>query len=235
MRRFYFLFSISLFFITGQLAAIGTYAEGRAIMQIVKIESQGILFDSYEGEMVVASFDSQENCRDDACYTPQKRVIRFSVDIDNTALIQYLTKNLNRVALIDYRIHRIKSPTLGSTFEVTGAKALNARQTRDFAWKFVRDKTGSRNFSVYGKVLRLEYRGTFVGTYEGILYDRQADKIRPFSITDDLMAEHVMKAMESVQEYHIGISEAIVTGFRESDYDIFEINYKERAGGIVAE
>lgn len=227
---------LTFFFLLNQsIHAVGTYAEGKAIMQIVKLEKRGILFDSYEGEAVVASYDSNENCQEDACYTPQKQTIAFSVHIDNTELIQFLSKNLGRVALIDYRIHRIRSMSLGSSFQITGAKALRSSQPSEFAWKFVRPESGSRSFSLYGKILRLEYRGTFVGTYEGLLYDRKADRVKPFSITDDLMAEHVMKSMQSIQEYHIGISEALVTGFRDSKYDIFEINYKERAGAISTE
>jgi hypothetical protein len=38
--------------------------------------------------------------------------------------------------------------------------------------------------------------------------------------------------MEYTKEYYIGISKSIVKGFRETTFDIFEINYKEQAGGL---
>ena len=37
------------------------------------------------------------------------------------------------------------------------------------------------------------------------------------------------EAMNSTQEYYIGLSTAVVSGLRESDIDIFEINYDKPA------
>ena len=54
------------------LLALGTYSEGRAIVKVTKMESQGIFINSFEGEFEVASYDSSEksDMDDGTCYTP---------------------------------------------------------------------------------------------------------------------------------------------------------------------
>ena len=48
------------------------------------------------------------------------------------------------------------------------------------------------------------------------------------------MAKYALAAMKASGKYNMGISVAYATGFRKSDYDLFEINYKEPAGGVTA-
>jgi len=231
IRRFFIL---TLYFgIVLNLSAFGTYAEGRAIVKVIKLISGGILFESFEGVFEIASFDDSENCDEiEKCYTPTKKQVEFSVRIENKDTIKFLQVNLNKVILIDYKIHRLEPIALSTNFEILKAYPFKTNLVPDFPLKFVVEKTGSRNYSFFGKVLQIEYRGTAIKTYEGIYYDRQKDKIRPFSVTNKEMAEYVKKTMEYTKEYYIGISKSIVKGFRETTFDIFEINYKEQAGGL---
>jgi len=216
-----------------QLFGLGTYAEGRAIVRVIKLVSGGIFFESFEGVFEIASYDQNQECEQmEDCFTPQKKQIEFSVAIENKETIKFLQDNINKVILIDYKIHRIEPIALSTNFEVLKAYPFKTNLPADFPLKFVAKKTGSKNYSFYGKVLQLEYRGTAVKTFEGIYYDRQKDKIRPFSITSEDMANYVKQTMEYTKEYHIGISQSIIKGFRETVFDIFEINYKERAGGV---
>jgi hypothetical protein len=226
-----------LFFIlaSSPLYAFGTYAEGKAYVLLRESGTKGIFIKSYEGVFEIASYDDDEKCKEEEqCYTPQKEELRFSVRLENKEVIQFLQKNLDRVMLIEYRIHRIKPVALSTSFEVLKAYPVKASHGPDFPWKFVSKITGSSETSVYGKVLRLEYRGTAVATYEGLLYDRRLDRVRPFSVTDESMARHIYRCMDSLQEYNIGLSRSITTAleFRESKYDVFEINYRDRAGSI---
>ena len=99
--------------------------------------------------------------------------------------------------------------------------------------KLIVSKTGSkRNFSVSGKILSLEYQGTIIGTYEGLYLDEVRSKVHPFSITDEKMANYAWNTMKSNMKSNFGISVAFATGFRKSNYDLFEINYKAPAGGV---
>ena len=215
------------------LFAIGTYAEGRAIVRVIKLISGGIFFESFEGVLEIASFDENQDCEEiEMCYTPLKKQIEFSVRIENKETIKFLQNNLNKVILIDYKIHRLEPIALDTNFEILKAYPFKTNLAPDFPLKFVVEKTGSRNYSFFGKVLQIEYRGTAIKTYEGIYYDRQKDKIRPFSVTNEEMAEYVKKTMEYTKEYYIGISRAIIKGFRETAFDIFEINYNEQAGSL---
>ncbi len=226
----YFLFLISGFV---NLYAFGTYAEGRAIVLIKKLTSGGILYESFEGTLEIASYEESEECEDfENCFTPLKIEIPFSIRIENKETIKFLQQNLNKVVLIDYKIHRIESISLDSNFEILKAYPFKIELPPEFPKKFIVEKTGSRNFSFYGKILQLEYRGTVTKSYEGIYYDRKKDKIRPFSITNEEMAKYVNSIMVYTKEYHIGISRAIVKGLRETHFDIFEINYLETAGGV---
>ncbi len=227
------LCSIIIFFFSFSLYGFGTYAEGRAIVKVIKLTSGGIFFESFEGTLEIASFDSNEKCENfEDCYTPQVKQVDFSVRIENKETIKFLKDNLNKVILIDYKIHRIEPITLSTSFEILKAYPFKLNLPPDFPTKFIVKKTGSRNFSFFGKVLQLEYRGTVVRTFEGIYYDRQKDKIRLISITNADMANYIRKSMEYTKEYHIGISKSIIKGFRETTFDIFEINYLEAAGGI---
>jgi len=222
-----------IFFVVLPLHAFGTYGEGRAYVVLRELGSKGVIFTSYEGLFEIATYDENEACvSDEQCYTPQKVTIPFSVRIENKQTIQFLQKNIDRLMLIEYRIHRIKPIALSTSFEVLNAFGVAVNHGPDFPWKFVSRKTGSAETSLFGKVLRLEYQGMVVGTYEGILYDRRLDKIRPFSVTDENMARHIWRCMEAQPEYNIGLSRALVKGLRSSKYDVFEINYHERANSV---
>ncbi len=233
MRKIKYVLYLFLYFgIIINLYSLGTYAEGRAIVRVIKFVSKGIFFESYEGVLELGSFDDDEDCEDENCYTPQKKQIEFSVRLENKDTIKFINTNLNKVILIDYKIHRIEPISLSTSFEVLKASSFVMDLPQDFPLKYVVKKTGSTNNSFFGKILQIEYRGTAVKSFEGIYYDRQKDKIRPFSVTNKDMANYIKKVMEYTKEYHIGISKAIIKGFRETPYDIFEINYTERAGGI---
>lgn len=233
MRNIQWIFYLALYLVLNiNLYSLGTYAEGRAIVRVIKFISQGVFIQSYEGVMEIASYDKSEPCEEENCYTPQKIQIDFSVRLENKETIKFINNNLNKVILIDYKIHRIEPIALSTNFEVLNASPFVMNLPQDFPLKFIVKKTGSTNYSYFGKILQLEYRGTAIKTYEGLYYDRQKDKIRPFSITNEDMANYAKKVMECTKEYHIGISKAIIKGFRETAFDIFEINYTERAGGI---
>lgn len=232
MKRLAVLLFILL---SAPLYAFGTYAEGKAYVLLRESGTKGIFIKSYEGTFEIATYDDSERCEEeDQCYTPQKEELRFSVRLDNKEVIQFLQKNLDRLMLIEYRIHRIKPIALSTSFEVLKAYPVKRTHGPDFPWKFVSKVTGSSETSVYGRILRLEYRGVAVGTYEGLLYDRRLDRVRPFSVTDEAMAKHIYRCMNAQQEYNIGLSRSITTAleFRESKYDVFEINYRERANII---
>lgn len=224
---------VLIFFISIRLYSFGTYAEGRAIVKVIKLTSGGIIYESFEGTLEIASIDSGEDCENfEDCYTPQVKQIDFSVRIENKETIKFLQNNLNKVILIDYKIHRIEPIALSTGFEILKAYPFKLNLPADFPTKFIVQKTGSRNFSFFGKILQLEYRGTTYKTFEGIYYDRQKDKIRLFSVTNEDMANFIKKTMEYTKEYHIGISKSIIKGFRETSFDIFEVNYIESAGGV---
>ncbi|EHQ05493.1 MAG: hypothetical protein F9K24_12035 [Leptonema illini] len=224
-----------ILFAAAPLYAFGTYGEGKAYVLLRESGTKGIFIKSYEGLFEIATYDDGEKCaEEDQCFTPQKEELRFSVRLDNKDVIQFMQKNLDRMMIVEYRIHRIKPVSLSTGFEVLKAYPVQASHGPDFPWKYVSKVTGSSETSVYGKILRLEYRGTAVGTYEGLLYDRRLDKVRPFSVTDEAMARHIYQCMDAQQEYNIGLSRSITTAleFRESKYDVFEINYRERASSV---
>ncbi|MEQ8351131.1 MAG: hypothetical protein RH862_06585 [Leptospiraceae bacterium] len=217
---------------SGPAFALGTYAEGRAIVKVTKMESQGIFFNSFEGEFEIATFDKTEKCdiEDGTCYTPGKKVVKFSIDSDNKAVYQFMIENMNRVMIIDYKIHRIEPVALKTSLEVLGAKALLPKQPENFVRRKRVSQSGTQgNKSIYGKFLKLEYRGTMVGTYEALVYNRQTDKILPVSISNETMAAYVKEAMGSSQEYYIGLSTQLVEMVSDSNIDVFEINYDKPA------
>lgn len=215
--------------------ALGTYAEGQVYLTVRKVESSGIIFESWEGTGELVTVDRSENCKqeENECYTPKKEMISFSVrpETDGGKLAAEIQKNINKEILVAYRIHRIEAAALSTDFEVTGLLEMQDRLAADLPAKKVTRKTGAkRNFSVLGRVVHLEYAGTAVGTYEGIYIDQQKGKAHPFSITDAEMAAHIYKVMALRKDYNLGISQAFVTGVRKSDYDIFEVNMNEPAG-----
>ncbi|MBL8021933.1 MAG: hypothetical protein JNM27_19820 [Leptospirales bacterium] len=218
---------------SAHLHALGTYSEGWAIIVPTKLEQSGILFNSYEGMLDIVHYDRNESCDEanDACYTPKSKSIPFSIDDTSTKLINFVQKNLNREMIINYRIHRVKAMDLSSDFEITQAFALAQAVPENFQRQVTVDKTGKkRSFSVFGKILMLEYRGRAVGSWEGIYYDKQKDRVHPFSITNETIAKQVLEVMKIKNPYYFGVTVAYVTGIRDSAYDIFEINLDGPAG-----
>jgi hypothetical protein len=220
---------------SGSLFAFGSYAEGAVVAKIIQFESRGILFDSYEGIMEITKINRDEKCEEakDACYTPVREKINFSVRPENAEIVNLLTKSINMEMLLEYRVHRITAIALSSSMEVINATAQQSGIPQGQGDKLVVDKSGSkRNFSVSGRIIQLDYQGTFIGTYEGIYFDEDRGKVHQFSITKEEMAKYALVAMKGLSKYNLGISVAFATGFRKSDYDMFEINYKEPAGGV---
>jgi hypothetical protein len=230
------LFSLLSIF-PSSLFAFGTFAEGSVVGKIIQFESRGIIFESYEGIMEVTNFEKEEKCdaAKDECFAPKKTKIDFSVRTDKPELINTLMKSINQELLIGYNIHRIKSISLSSEMEVlTAGKQESSAPVEQGDKLAVAKSGGKRNFSVSGKILQLDYQGTFFGTYEGLYLDESRGKIHPFSVTNEQMAKYALAAMKASSKYNMGISVAYATGFRKSDYDLFEINYKEPAGGVTA-
>ncbi|MEQ9362647.1 MAG: hypothetical protein RIF32_00305 [Leptospirales bacterium] len=229
---------ICTLFSANPLFAIGTYAEGRVIIKLTKFESSGLIFESYEGTATVTTFDAKENCNsgENECYTPTAENISISVRPESKAAVNFMLKNLGNEMLIHYCVHRIEPLALKTDFEVLSAQAVSSARPADLAERHTVKKSGAkRNFSVRGKILRLEERGTVVKTYEGLYKDLQRNKVHPFSITEESMAAFAFRVMQTGQPHHLGITQAYVTGFRDSDFDIFEINKNDPAGGLVGE
>lgn len=215
------------------LPAAGTSAEGRAIIKLVKFESSGIFKKSWEGEAHRAFFDEDEDCdeKNYRCFEPQLETFDISVREKQTRIIEFMRKNIGREMVIVYRKHRVEAAALSSNIEVTNVFAQRTRLPSGFQEKITGKITGSRNFSVYGRVLRLEKRGLAVKTWEGIYLDRTRRKVHPFSVSDDKMARHLLKTMGYTRLYHLGVSKALFTAVRETKFDIFEVNYNEPASG----
>ncbi|EQA43252.1 hypothetical protein LEP1GSC050_1672 [Leptospira broomii serovar Hurstbridge str. 5399] len=252
----YFLISSILYFhISTPVSAFGTFSEGWMVAKLIQFESRGIIYESYEGILELTYFEPLEDCEaaKDECFTPVKKKAAFSVRPENANLVNFLSKNLNQTILVQYRIHRIKAISLSTDREVVDAqfqenilpKTSKARDPKErlTVWihanedasvdKFVDRKTGGkRNFSVVGRILSLEYKGTLVGTYEGLYLDESRGKVHPFSVTSEEMAGFALKALKYNGKYYLGISVAYVSGLRESDYDLFEINFKAPAGAL---
>jgi hypothetical protein len=236
MLNFKIFILLLILFFNGKIFAFGTYSEGWASAKIIQFESRGLIFESYEGLMELSTFSSDEKCDEekDECYTITKQKIPFSVRPENAETVNLLMKSLNQDLVIKYRIHRIEAIALSSETEVIEALAtVNSMPTELESDKLIVSKTGAkRNFSVSGKILRLEYQGTMIGTYEGLYVDELRGRVHPFSITDEKMANYAWITMKSNMKSNLGISVAFATGFRKSNYDLFEINYKAPAGGV---
>ncbi|MCB1175161.1 MAG: hypothetical protein KDK39_16420 [Leptospiraceae bacterium] len=229
-RRFRFgllLFGLAVW-PAASLVALGTYAEGYAVVQLIRLEESGLFMNSYEGKFKIASYDKDEQCSEDdyLCYAPIAVEQRFSVRPENKELIGFLKDNDGREMLVQYRIHRVEPMGLSSDFEVTEAKAWAENPAEDMNPEFGIEKSGRlRSFPVYGRVIRFDYRGTVVGTWEGLYLDARRRKVHPFSITDQSMADYIIKAIQSRRQYHFLVSQAYVVTIRESDHDIYAIDY----------
>jgi len=225
----------SLVLLVSPLFAAGEYARGRKVISVVKFESSGIVCESWEGVAVEASYNKSEKCNaeDDECYTPISRRFRFSVSTKNAKTVNFIRKNLNREMLALYKIHRVEAFCLSSDFEVLDVYPRRENPPAGFQRKLIVDKSGTRNYSVYGKILKLEYIGTVSGTFEGLYLDVNKRKVVPFSIKYKKMARYASSTMFFRKAFHIGISRSrVISGLRKTKLDFFEINYDEEAGGI---
>lgn len=233
------LLSIAILFLSPvPVSAAGSYAEGYVVVRIKKIEAKGWFIESYEGEADWATFNPAETCDEtkDLCFTPVAQTFEFSVRKENGRVINLLMRNVDREIVFHYKIHRVEAAALSTSFEVLDAFPV-VDDMPDVPDRIVGEKTGSkrRGFSVYGKILRLDYQGTALGTYEGLYLDRKKRKVHPFSISDPRIADVAMRAIISSKEYHMGISVAYATVKNKTNYDLFEINYNEEAGGVYNE
>jgi hypothetical protein len=216
------------------LFAAGTFSEGWIVIgKLNRLESGGILFDSWEGEADIFGYNEDEKCDEKSyeCFTPVSEKMRFSIRKDNTKVIQFLKDKVDAGGfLVQFRRHRVEPVSLSTKIEIIDAVAKMADLPEGFTLRQTSKKTGSRNFSLHGEILRLEYQGVAVGTYEGLYLDHKTQKVHPFSVTDKAMAEYIWKSMRIEKPCYIGISVAIVTGFRKSDHDVFEINFESAPG-----
>ncbi|HMW60268.1 MAG TPA: hypothetical protein PKA91_11530, partial [Leptospiraceae bacterium] len=166
----------------------------------------------------------------------KSKSIAFSVRPENAVVANFVQKNVGREMLVQYRIHRFTAIALSSELEITDAKAIQTQLPADVKKQVLVKKSGSkRSFSVYGKILQFEYRGRFIGTYEGIYYDKQRDKVHQFSVTNEEIAKQLQLCMQTNVPFYFGVTVSYVTAWRESDYDIFEINYDGPAGQAKVE
>lgn len=234
MKRILILTILTL---SSRVFALGTYSEGWAYVMPTKLESSGILFTSFEGTFDVAHFDRNEACdeAENLCYSPKGKSMQFSVRDDNAATVNFIQANLNKEMLIHYRVHRIEAAALSTDFEVVEAFGVAPDHAPDLKRQLTVKASGSkRNFSIYGKVLMFEYKGRAVGTYEGLYYDKQRDRVHPFSVTNEEMAQHIIQCMRSSKPFYFGVSVAYITGFRETSYDFYEVNFDKPAGSVQA-
>jgi len=230
------LITLSLFLsipLSSRLFAAGELSEGwMQIEKVTRLESGGIVFDSWEGNATVVSYDKSETCdeKEYECFTPTTKTIRFSIRKENAHVVQFLQNHLESGGfLVQFVIHRIEPVALSSSFEIVDVRERTA-ESDGIPERFRTHKTGSRHFSLYGEIIKLEYQGYTVGTYEGLYRDQKTGKVHPFSVTDREMAKHIYNVMRLSKPYYIGVSVAILTGFRKSDHDIFEINLNSPAG-----
>lgn len=218
---------------TNGLYAIGTYAEGNAIIQLNRMEERGLMYTSYEGEFVIADFDKDESCADERneCYTPIAVNKEFSVRPDNKKLIEFLKNNIGKEMLIKYKIHRFTPVSLGSNFELLDAMPWQKFPPDDLQTRYGVTKSGNkRAFVIFGRILKFDYRGTVIGTWEGIYFDSKRRKIHAFSVTDKSMAAYIFKAMSGRRQFFMAVSQSYVTATRDSDHDVYAIDYKKAPG-----
>ena len=228
--RFLVLFVWILLGSSSGLLALGTYAEGYAVVQLTRLEESGLMFSSYEGTLKIASYDEKEKCneKDYLCYTPIAIEQPFSVRPENKKLVGFLKDNEGREMLVKYRIHRVEPAALSSSFELLEAMPWADNPADDMDTKFGIKKSGNlRSFTVFGRILRFDYRGTVIGTWEGLYLDAKRRKVHPFSVTDKRMADYIYKAIKSRRNFYMAVSVAYVATMRDSDHDIFAIDYKK--------
>lgn len=212
--------------------AAGTYAEGSAVVRITQFEQSGLVWTSWEGQLEWAGYDESEDCDEarNECYTPELATRKFSLDPDNADAADFVRRNVGKQMLIRYRIHLVEPVSLDSDFEILEARVWDEAAPAGLPPVRKIEPTGAaRNFSVYGRVLRLERRGNAVKTWEGLYYNQQTGKVHPFSLTDDGMASYLLTAMGSSKMFYLGVSVAYVAAVRETGWDIVEVNYNEPA------
>ena len=221
-------------------SALGTYSTGRILVQkLTKFEGRGLIWESFEGEAEVASFDSKEKCdtKENQCYAPTKGLVKFSIRPETAKVVNFLrTRKGQGGFILHYRIHKIEAAALEEDMEIldvterVGGKPPGMEDTMA-----LKDKPGSRSFSVPGRILDLGYEGTMFGTYQGLYQDTKTGKVHPFSVNDDKLADFALRAMTTSAPYYLGISQAKISGYYSSDHFLFEINFREEAGGVAKE
>ena len=211
---------------------MGTARDG---WMIVKLEKFGVdefgAWKSFEGTFHLAGFDDDEECEeeDNWCYTPTLVAEDFSIREENLQLAYFMKENVGKAMLVHYRKHRTEPWGMNTKFEVIEAYPRIDQKPEALPDMLAVEKSGtSRNFWIYGRVLKLEREGVTYKTWEGLWYDKQRDRVHPFSLSSDEMASYIQKTMYSDQMYYIGVSKARITWWRHTDYDIFEINYKNK-------
>jgi len=223
---------LPLFLAPAPAQAVGTYAEGSAVVRVAQFEQSGLIWTSWEGQLEWAGYDEGEDCNEarNECFTPELAQRKFSVDPENEKAVDFLRLNVGKQMLVRYKIHLVEPLSLDSDLEILEAQVWDERIPQGLPPLKKIEPTGSaRNFSVYGRVLRLENRGNVAETWEGLFYNQQTGKVHPFSLTDDGMAQYILTAMGSSKMYYMGVSIAYVAAIRETGWDIVEVNYNEPA------
>jgi len=235
-----FLGAVIFLMIVPSLHALGTNEKGWIYVEkIKKIENKGLMFKSWEGIIQIPSYDKKEKCdkKKEECFAPVTKDQAFSIRKQNSKVIKFL--NQKDVGggnfLVQYRKHKFEKISLSSRFEILDAVEFTAALPEDLPRKIVVKKTGYRNFAVDGEILKFIRQGICIKTNEGLYKDRKTGRVHPFSVTKKTMAAYIYKAMKSSTPFSMGISDALAKAFRKSDYDVFEINYDEKAGSSLEE
>jgi len=229
--------TLILLLCAGTLKAAGESARGIAIIRLIKLEHKGMITKSYEGIADRAGYDGGEKCDESnyQCFNPTLDTFDLSIrdTPQNKNLINFMLSNLEKEMIIEYQVHRIAAFSLSSRTEVLAAFPQQEILPDNIDRVFKTPKTGDKSsFDIFGRVLRLEKRGLTVKSWEGIYLDRKRRKVHPFSLSNEAMAQHLLKLIRYQPEYHMGVSVHYFATVRETPYDIFEINYSGPTGRL---
>ncbi len=199
-------------------------SDGFAVVRLKNLEKAGVVFTNWVGTVEVAGYNGVESC-DEECYTPTIEVVPFELADDDELLVNFLRANQGNVMFVRYDL-----PTFGDEWQIVDARPWIKTPPPGLPSVLrVKPSGARRNFSLYGRVLRLQREGTFGNIWEGLYMEKDGRRVHPVSITSDEVALFLEKAMASQEYYYMGISVAFFSGFRNSAHDIFEINYKQQA------
>lgn len=198
--------------------------DGFAVVVLKKLEKSGVLSITWGGTFEFAGFSPGEDCDDNEgeCYQPRVRTAEFKLkDDDNPVLLNFLKANRGKEMFVRYDL-----PLFGEEWQLIDAVVWSQHPVRGLPPAVRVPPSGSRrDFTVYGRVLRLERTGSVQTIWEGLYLDQRNRRVHAVSITNERIVAYLALAMASRESYHLGVSVAYFPGFRNSTHDIYEINY----------